>query len=135
MAKGVNKVILVGNLGNEPETRHLNDTKVTTFSVATSETFKGRDGNQHERTEWHRVAAWGRLAEICAEYLGKGSKVYVEGSLRTRSWDDNDGNKRYATEIVAREVVMLGGAQDGQRRGNNGQAVSTPPYGNDDIPF
>lgn len=156
MARGVNKVILVGNLGNDPETRYLpSGGAVTNITVATSETWKDKQSGQaQERTEWHRVVFFNRLAEIAGEYLKKGSKVYVEGSLRTRKWQDQGGQDRYTTEIVASEMQMLdsrGGSGGGdyeapaprrQSGGNN----NPPPMSNeappanfdnfdDDIPF
>ena len=108
-SRGINKVILVGNLGNAPETRYLpSGSAVTNISVATSETWKDKQtGEQRERTEWHRVVFFNRLAEIAGEYLKKGSKVYIEGSLRTRKWQGQDGQDRYTTEIVANEMQML----------------------------
>ena len=110
MARGINKVILVGNLGQDPELRYTGTgTAVCNMRVATNEAYKDADGNMVEKTEWHSVVAWGRLGEICAEYLKKGSQVYFEGSLQTRSWDDKDGNTRYTTEIKVREMMMLGG--------------------------
>jgi single-strand DNA-binding protein len=110
---GVNKVILVGNLGADPEVRYLNTgTAVANFRMATTENIKNRDGEREARTEWHRVVAFGRLAEICGEYLNKGKQVYVEGRLRTRSWDDRDGNKRWTTEITATTMQMLGSPGD-----------------------
>ena len=107
----VNKVIVVGNLGKDPETRFLPDGKaVCNFSVATTDTWKDKaSGDKKEATEWHRVSAFGRLAEICGEYLKKGSQVYIEGKLRTRKWQDKEGQDRYSTEIVANEMQMLGG--------------------------
>nr|WP_255461798.1 single-stranded DNA-binding protein [Microbulbifer sp. ALW1] len=114
MARGVNKVILVGNLGGDPETRYLpSGGSVTNITVATSETWKDKhSGQQQERTEWHRVVFFNRLAEIAGEYLRKGSKVYLEGSLRTRKWQDQQsGQDRYTTEIVAAEMQMLDGAR------------------------
>jgi single-strand DNA-binding protein len=109
MARGINKVILIGNLGADPETRYTKGgTPVTSFRVATSESWRDKESGQtEERTEWHRISTFGRLAEITGEYLRKGSKVYVEGSLRTSSWDGQDGQKRFSTEIVARDVQML----------------------------
>ena len=109
MARGVNKVILVGNLGKDPETRYMpSGGAVTNITVATSESWKDKQtGQQQERTEWHRVVFFNRLAEIAAEYLRKGSKVYLEGSLRTRKWQGQDGQDRYTTEIVASEMQML----------------------------
>ncbi len=119
MARGINKVILIGNLGRDPETRYTQSgTAVANFSVATSEGWRDRQTNEmQERTEWHNVACFARLAEIAGEYLRKGSKVYIEGSLRTSSWEQ-DGQTRYRTEVVARELQMLdsrGGGQDGYR--------------------
>jgi single-strand DNA-binding protein len=107
-SRGINKVILVGNVGQDPETRYMpNGGAVTNLSIATSETWKDKNsGEQQERTEWHRVVFYQRLAEIVAEYVKKGSKLYIEGSLRTRSWEQ-DGVKRYATEIIANEMQML----------------------------
>ena len=113
MARGINKVILVGNLGSDPELRYTGSgTAVCNFSLATSESYKDRDGNQVENTEWHRVVAWARLAEICGEYLKKGRQVYIEGQLQTRQWEDKDGNTKYTTEIKAREMQMLGSRDD-----------------------
>lgn len=119
MARGVNKVILIGNLGGDPEPNQLpSGGAVANITLATSETWKDKQtGQQQERTEWHRVVFFNRLAEIAAEYLRKGSKVYIEGSLRTRKWQDkNTGQDRYTTEIVAAEMQMLDGARtDGDR--------------------
>ncbi|HUL47120.1 MAG TPA: single-stranded DNA-binding protein [Steroidobacteraceae bacterium] len=111
MARGVNKVILIGNLGADPETRAMpSGTTVANLRVATSENWRDKQtGEQQERTEWHRVALFGRLAEVAGEYLRKGSKVYIEGSLRTRKWTDKQGNERYSTEIVANDMQMLDG--------------------------
>lgn len=116
-SRGINKVILVGNVGQDPETRYMpNGGAVTNLSIATSEAWKDKNsGEQQERTEWHRVVFYQRLAEIVAEYVKKGSKIYVEGSLRTRSWEQ-DGVKRYATEIIANEMQMLDGRGEGQGR-------------------
>jgi len=113
----LNKVMLIGNLGKDPEIRYTQaGTAVATFNVATTERFKGKDGQIQDQTEWHRVVAWSRLAEICGEYLHKGSKVYIEGKLQTRKWTDQNGNEKYTTEIIAREMKMLsprgGGDQD-----------------------
>jgi single-strand DNA-binding protein len=121
---GVNKVIIVGNVGRDPEVRYTQSGRaVASFSVATSERFQDKDGQNQERTEWHRVVAWGRLAEICGEYLRKGKQVYIEGRLQTRSWEDKEGVKRYTTEIKADQMVMLGG------RGGDGTSArdSGPP--------
>lgn len=115
MARGVNKVILIGNLGNDPETKYLpSGNAVTNITVATSESWKDKNtGQQQERTEWHRVVFFNRLAEIAGEYLRKGSKVYLEGALRTRKWQDQSGQDRYTTEIVASEMQMLDGRSEG----------------------
>jgi single-strand DNA-binding protein len=108
MARGVNKVTLIGNLGDEPELRHTGDgTAVCNMSLATNESYTDSDGNEVQNTEWHDVVAWGRLGEVCNEYLSKGSQVYFEGKLQTRSWDDDDGNTRYSTEVKAQEMMFL----------------------------
>ena len=109
---GVNKVILVGNLGRDPEIKYTpSGVAVANFSIATSDEWKDKNtGEKQERTEWHRIVAWRRLGEICGEYLRKGSQVYIEGKLQTRSWEDRDGNTRYTTEIVAQSMQMLGSA-------------------------
>ena len=144
MARGVNKVIVIGNLGNDPETRYMpSGSAVTNLSVATNESWKDKQtGEQKERTEWHKVAMFGRLAEIAAEYLRKGSQVYIEGKLRTRKWQDQQGNDRYTTEIVADEMQMLGGRSGGgaPAMGSSGPPPGPPPQGSsddfdDDIPF
>lgn len=126
MARGINKVILIGNLGKDPETRYLpSGGAVTNLTLATSETWKDKQsGQQQERTEWHRVVFFNRLAEIAAEYLKKGSKVYIEGSLRTRKWQDQSGQDKYTTEIVASEMQMLDG-----RGSAAGADSSTPQQG------
>lgn len=117
MARGINKVILVGNLGADPEVRFTpSGTAVANFNVATNETYKDRDGNLQDKTEWHRVVAWDRLAEICEKLLKKGSQVYLEGSIQTRSYDDKDGVTKYVTEIKAREMQILG-SRDGEGGG------------------
>ena len=144
MSRGINKVIIVGNLGADPETRYMpSGSAVTNLSVATSETWKDKQtGEQKERTEWHKVAMFNRLAEIAAEYLRKGSQVYIEGKLRTRKWQDRDGNDRWTTEIVADEMQMLGGRGGGgsapmsSDRGSSGGPPDGPPDDfEDDIPF
>ena len=124
MARGINKVILVGNLGKDPEVRYSPDGRaVTTITVATSEQWKDRNtGEQQEKTEWHRVVFFGRLAEIAGEYLKKGRQVYIEGKLQTRKWQGQDGQDRYTTEVVANELQMLGGRQEG-----GGQFDSSTP--------
>jgi len=112
MARGINKVILIGNLGADPELKYTAaGTPMCKFRMATAEEYKDRDGNKQERTEWHKVVTWAKLAEICGQYLIKGKQVYVEGSIRTRSWDKDDGTKGYMTEINAREVQFLGGGK------------------------
>lgn len=138
MARGINKVILVGNLGADPEMKYTaSGTPLCNFRLATSETFNDRDGNPQERTEWHRIVAWGKLGEICGQYLSKGRQVYVEGSIRTRSWDDAEGNKRYMTEINARDVQFLGsGGSAGAGQAADMNSFGGPPPGpDDDIPF
>ena len=119
MARGVNKVILVGNLGKDPETRYMpSGSAVTNLTLATSESWKDKQtGEQQDRTEWHKIAMFGRLAEIAAEYLRKGSQIYVEGKLRTRKWQDKEGKDRYTTEIVADEMQMLGSKGGGAGAG------------------
>ncbi|MGK0673849.1 MAG: single-stranded DNA-binding protein [Halothiobacillaceae bacterium] len=146
MARGVNKVILVGNLGADPETRYMpSGGAVTNLRIATSENWTDKTGEKQERTEWHRVVLFGKLAEIAAEYLRKGQQVYIEGSLRTRKWQDREGRDQYTTEIVANEMQMLGG------RGGTSQAPNRPQqephqpassasswgggFDEDDIPF
>ena len=130
----MNKTMIIGNLGNDPEVRYTqNETPVATFSVATTECWKDSDGNKQERTEWHRVVAWRGLAEVCGEHLKKGSKVYIEGKLQTRKWEDNDGNIRYTTEIVARDMEMLGGRQNDGDLAPNGENEEPPMP--DDVPF
>jgi single-strand DNA-binding protein len=128
MARGINKVILVGNLGQDPETRYLPSGKaVTNLRIATSDSWKDKQtGEQKEQTEWHTVVMFERLAEIAAEYLRKGSQVYVEGRLRTRKWQDKEGRDRYTTEIVANEMQMLGarggaGGMGGEESGGGGR--------------
>lgn len=115
MARGINKVILVGNLGKDPETRYTqSNTAVTTITLATSDSWRDKNtGENQERTEWHRVVLWGRLGEIAGEYLQKGRQVYIEGRLQTRKWQDQSGQDRYTTEIVANEMQMLGGRTGG----------------------
>ncbi len=143
MARGINKVIIVGNLGQDPDTRYMpSGGAVTNFTVATNESWKDKQtGEQKDRTEWHKVAMFGRLAEISAEYLRKGSQVYIEGKLRTRKWQDRDGNDRYTTEIIADEMQMLGGRGGGSAPMGSGDpgpgSKPQPPADDfdDDIPF
>jgi single-strand DNA-binding protein len=128
MARGINKVILVGNLGADPETRYMPSGKaVTNIRIATSESWKDKQtGDQQERTEWHGVVLFDKLGEIAAEYLRKGSQVYIEGSLRTRKWQDKEGKDRYTTEIVARDMQMLGGRGGAGAGGAGGGGESRP---------
>jgi single-strand DNA-binding protein len=129
MARGINKVIIVGNVGGDPETRYMpSGSAVTNITVATNESWKDKaSGEQKERTEWHRVVMFNRLGEVAAEYLRKGSQVYIEGKLRTNKWQDKSGNDRYTTEIIADEMQMLGG-RGGAGGGNVG---GTAPSGGD----
>ena len=115
MPKSVNKVILLGNLGKDPEVKYTpQGTAVAKFSLATTERYKDKEGNWQDRTEWHNIVAWQRLAEIVGEYLKKGNKVYIEGAIRTNSWDDREsGQKKYRTEIIANDLVLLGGRGEG----------------------
>ncbi|HZM17543.1 MAG TPA: single-stranded DNA-binding protein [Candidatus Krumholzibacteria bacterium] len=143
----VNKVILLGNLGADPELRYTNSgTAVANFRMATNERWSDKNGTAQERTEWHNIVAWGKLAEICGKYLKKGRSVYVEGRLQTRSWDDQAGNKRYTTEVVAQVMQMLGGrggdSPEGEwsaRPAPEESAVPDIPVGSaasdDDLPF
>lgn len=153
--RSLNKVMLLGHLGRDPEVRYTGSGKaVATFSLATSEQWKDRDGNDQERTEWHRVVAWGRLGEICGEYLSKGKQVYLEGRIQTREWEDQEGNRRTTTEIVANDLIMLGGRgastspsqadydrrQPPPRRTESSseeprERTYTPPPPEDEIPF
>lgn len=150
MARGINKVILVGNLGNDPDVRYTaNGAAVSNISIATSESWKDKEsGEQQEKTEWHRVVFFGKLAEIVAEYLKKGSQVYVEGRLQTRKWQDKEGNDRYTTEIVANEMQMLGSRPGGGGGNYENQKPAAAPaaeassakkpdesFVDDDIPF
>ncbi len=123
----VNKAILVGNLGKDPELRYTpSGTAVCTFSLATSERFKNKQGEQQDRTEWHNIVVWAGLAEICGKYLTKGKQVYIEGRIQNRSYDDRDGNKRYISEIVANEMQMLGGKRDDNQQQNAPQRNQAP---------
>ncbi len=144
----LNKVMLIGNLGKDPEVRYTTSgAAVASFSLATSERFKNRNGEWEERTEWHNVTLWGRQAEVAGEYLAKGKTVYIEGRLQTRKWQDRDGRDRYTTEVVGERMQMLGGKGDGGGRqgagrvseepGSGGSAgFEEPPFNpDDDIPF
>ncbi len=144
----LNKVMLIGNLGKDPEVRYTTSgTAVASFSLATSERFKNKTGEWEDRTEWHNITLWGRLAEIAGEYLAKGKTVYIEGRLQTRKWQDRDGRDRYTTEIVGDKMQMLGGKGDASGRQGGGRPSDEPAYGaspgyeeptfnpDDDIPF
>ncbi|HEV8699871.1 MAG TPA: single-stranded DNA-binding protein [Candidatus Polarisedimenticolia bacterium] len=138
----VNKVILIGNLGRDPEVRYTqNGTAVANFTLATNEVWNDKSGERQERTEWHRIVVWGKQAEIAREHLSKGKQVYIEGSIQTRQWDDREGNKRTTTEIKAQRLMMMGRADAGESRMN---AAAPPPDAapeepgpppDDDIPF
>jgi single-strand DNA-binding protein len=128
--RGLNKVMLIGHLGGDPELKYTpGGAAVATFNIATNEVYKDKDGNQQEKTDWHRIVAWNKLAETAAEYLKKGQQVYVEGRLQTRSWNDKDGNKRYTTEVVAGTFQFLGRKGDG-----GGGAPDIPPPSDDLAP-
>jgi len=137
----VNKVMLVGRLGKDPEVRYTPDgTMVATFTMATNEQWRDKNGEKVEKTEWHRIVTYRRLAEICGSYLSKGSLVYIEGRLQTRSWEDKDGNKRNTTEIVAQNMQMLD--SKGKDSGESPKASGNRPFsptsdmpGDDDVPF
>lgn len=135
----VNKVILIGNLGADPELRYTaTGTAVANFNIATKDVWTNKDGTKEDRTEWHRIVAWARLGEICGEYLAKGKQVYIEGKLRTRSWEDREGNKRYTTEILAQTMQMLGPAGERvpqERDLGAGEPQSGGGLPDDDIPF
>jgi single-strand DNA-binding protein len=138
----VNKVIIVGRLGADPELKTLGSGQaVANFNLATSENWVDRDGQKQERTEWHRIVVWGKLAEICRQYLSKGRQVFVEGKLQTRSWEDQQGQKRYTTEIVASNVQFIGGANDrpqaSQSQGGGAMDFSPEPSfdSSEEIPF
>jgi len=140
---GVNKVILVGNLGADPEVRFTpGGQAVANFRIATSESWKDKDGQKQERTEWHRIVVWGKLGELCGEYLKKGRQVYLEGRLQTREWNDKEGKKNYTTEVVVSNVCFLGDGRkmEGSGRRDEGGMQGYPPESgpeplDDDIPF
>lgn len=138
----LNKVMLIGNLGKDPEVRYTPaGVAVASFNLATSERFKNKSGEWEERTEWHRVTLWSKLAEIAGEYLAKGKTVYIEGRLQTRKWQDNSGNERYTTEIVGEKMQMLSPKGESRRGGDMGSepmgggGFEEPPFQDDDIPF
>jgi single-strand DNA-binding protein len=123
---GVNKVILIGNVGKDPEIRHMeNGTSKATFPLATTETYRDREGQRMEQTEWHNIVLWRGLAELAEKYIRKGKQLYIEGKLRTRSWEDRDGNKRYTTEIIADNITLLGGLQ--RREDQQGGGTQSEP--------
>jgi len=138
----LNKVMLIGNLGKDPEVRYTPaGVAVASFNLATSERFKNKSGEWEERTEWHRVTLWSKLAEIAGEYLSKGKTVYIEGRLQTRKWQDNSGNERYTTEIVGEKMQMLSPKGESRRGGDTTSEPASsggfeePPFQDDDIPF
>jgi len=137
---GINKVILVGNLGKDPEVRTLeNGAKVANFTVATSESYKNREGQRVTQTEWHNIVLWRGLAEIAEKYLRKGNQVYIEGKIRTRSWDDKDGVKRYTTEVLGDNLTMLGSRRDNEENTAAPMENNAPDNDageeKDDLPF
>lgn len=142
---GINKVILVGHLGKDPEVRHLeNGVNVASFSLATTETITNKSGERQDLTEWHNIVVWRGLADVAEKYLKKGKLIYLEGKIRTRSWDDKEGIKRYTTEIVADTFTMLGKKEDGNSNQNSGNVKQDLPSaseivnsseGDDDLPF
>ena len=135
MSRSINRATILGNVGKDPEYRTLeNGAKVGSFSVATTETYKDKTGDKKEFTDWHNVVVWRGLAEICEKYLKKGNKIHVEGKLRTRSWDDQDGKKNYRTEIIAENIILLGapaGHETPQAEADSFQETE----GDDDLPF
>lgn len=137
MANGVNKVILIGHLGKDPDIQTFESgVKKASFSLATSEEYKDKDGNKVQQTEWHNVILWRGLADVAEKYLNKGNQVYIEGKIKTRSWDDKEGNKRYTTEIVVDNMTMLGGRK--QQNGESPEPISPEipdVEGEDDLPF
>ena len=157
MAGGLNKVLLMGNLGRDPEVRFTTGgTSVANFSIATNESWKDKNGQLQEKTEWHRIVVWGKLAELCGEYLKKGRQAFIEGRLQTREWTDKEGKKNYSTEIVAHNVQFIGGRPEGAGASASSAATSNgsgaapanfgppppqedqqppPGVGGDDIPF
>jgi len=134
---GINKVILIGRLGADPEIRYTNSgMSVANFSLATSTNWVNKSGEREERTDWHKIVAFGRLGEICGEYLNKGKQVYVEGRLQTRSWEDKDGNKRKTTEVVALQLQMLGAPSGDRPAGGETEGTQEEEFiQEDDIPF
>ncbi len=128
----MNKAMVIGNLGSDPDVRYTQSgTPVATFSIATSERWKDKEGQMQEATEWHKIVVWRALAEVCREYIKKGDKVYIEGKMQTRKWQDSDGNDRFVTEIIARNMEMLGGKTNPAETINEGD----PSFMNGDVPF
>jgi single-strand DNA-binding protein len=126
--RSLNKVLLLGNIGRDPEVRYTASGKaVATFTLATSQRWRDQDGNDQERTEWHRIVAWGRLGEICGEYLSKGKQVFIEGRIQTREWEDQDGNKRTTVEVIANDMIMLGGGGGYSQNRDADEPTSRPP--------
>ena len=130
---GVNKVTLVGNLGADPEVKKTSSQQtVTVFNLATSRSWVNKEGQRQEHTEWHRIVVWGKLAETCGEYLAKGRQVYIEGRLQTRSWEDDKGQKKYTTEVVAQQVLFLGNNNSTEKRNQESNSYQPePPFGGD----
>lgn len=136
MSSGVNKVILLGNLGRDPEVRFTGGGQsVCNFTVATSDSWKDKSGQKQERTEWHRIVVWGKLAELCGEHLKKGRQCYVEGRLQTREWTDKEGRKNFTTEIVAEQVTFIGSRSDDRRHSGPTEEPEQEASSQDDIPF
>ncbi len=153
--RSLNKVMLIGYLGRDPEVRYTSSGRaVATFTVATSQRWKDQDGTDQERTEWHKIVAWGKLGEICGEYLSKGKQIFLEGRIQSREWEDQDGNKRTTYEIIANDIIMMGSSGPQQVRGEDAQVKASqgthgrgssatsraddrypPPPSDDDIPF
>lgn len=132
----VNKVILVGHVGRDVEMRHTpSGTAVAKFSLATNEVWKDKNGQRQEHTEWHNIVAWGKLAEFCGTYVSKGRQLYVEGTLRTRTYDDEKGNRRYFTEVRANVIKLLGSRPQGVEPGGGAEGPDFPPDNEDEIPF
>jgi single-strand DNA-binding protein len=130
MMRGLNKVMVIGNVGRDPEMRYIPSGKpVTSFSVATSRSWTNSEGERREETEWFNVVAWGNLAEICKQHLRRGQQVYIEGRLQTRSWEDHEGKKRFRTELVASEMILLGG------RRSVSEAIESTGVGEEEFPF
>ena len=136
---GVNKVILIGNLGKDPEVRYLEGgASVANFPLATSESYKDKTGKRIDQTEWHNIVLWRGLAEVAEKYLRKGMQVFIEGKIRTRSWEDKEGNKRYTTEVVGENLTILGRKEDNSSSGSSGSEThtsNTPSGSTDDLPF